>query len=267
MQDIIIIGSGPAGLSAAITARMRNAEVCIVSNNRSGSGLYKAKEIGNYPGLPGISGAELSSKLTAHAIGMGAELISARVTSVMPMGKQVSVTYGSEVLSAKALIITTGISQKEVFPGEEALLGHGVSYCATCDGMLYRGKRVCVVCHSADADDEADFLESIGCDVVRVRSRKIEVNGTDRVTGIVVDGEEIECEGVFILRDTIAPTALLPGLETDGGHIKVDRLMCTSLPGVFAAGDCVGGPYQVSKATGEGQVAVLSALQYIKENA
>jgi thioredoxin reductase (NADPH) len=263
MYDIIIIGSGPAGLSAAITARMREKSVAIISNSSSSSGLAKAAEVGNYPGLPGLSGAELLGKMLMHAEGMGAELMKGRVTTILPMGKEISVGYGSDILTGKSLIIATGIVQTSVFPGEAELLGRGVSYCATCDGMLYRGKKVVVVCLAPDAEEEANFLASIGCDVTKVKTKNIKVNGEEHVTSITADGEEISCDGVFILRQTIAPASLIPGLETNKGHIKVDRSMKTNQPGVFAAGDCTGTPYQVAKAVGEGQVAVLSAVEYL----
>ncbi len=268
MYDIVIVGGGPAGLSAAITARMRGKTVAVISNNRTESGLYKAVEIGNYPGLPGISGAELSSKLSMHAAGMGAELIGGRVTSILPVGKEITVGYGSEILTAKSLILAIGIVQASVFPGEAELLGRGVSYCATCDGMLYKGKKVVVVALSPEAEEEAEFLTSIGCEVTTVKTKKIAVNsegaeGMKKVVSVTADGTDIPCEAVFILRETIAPGSLLPGLETEKGHIKTDRAMRTNLPGVFAAGDCTGAPYQVAKAVGEGQVAVLSAVDYL----
>jgi thioredoxin reductase (NADPH) len=263
MYDIAIIGGGPAGLSAAITGKIRGKSVAVISNNRAESGLYKAAEVGNYPGLPGISGAELSEKLAAHAAEMGTEMLTGRVNTVLPMGKEISIGYGSEILSAKSLILAIGIVQASVFPGETELLGRGVSYCATCDGMLYRGKKVVVVTLSPEADEEADFLESIGCQVTRVKTKKVTVSGDDRVTSVTADGTEIPCDGVFILRQTIAPGSLLPGLETEKGHIKTDPAMKTNLPGVFAAGDCTGTPYQVAKAVGEGQIAVLSAVEYL----
>ncbi|NLT13559.1 MAG: FAD-dependent oxidoreductase [Clostridiales bacterium] len=263
MYDIIVIGNGPAGLSAAITARMREKSVVVVSNSSAGSGLYKAAEVGNYPGLPGISGAALSGKMADHAAAMGAELITGRVTTVLPVGKDINVGYGSEILTGKSLILATGIVQAAVFPGEKELLGSGVSYCATCDGMLYRGKKVVVVCLSPDAEEEADFLSSIGCDVTKLKTKNIKVNGTDRVASVTADGEDIPCDGVFILRQTIAPASLIPGLETEKNHIRVDRSMKTNIPGVFAAGDCTGTPYQIAKAAGEGQVAVLSAVEYL----
>ena len=265
MLDIVIIGNGPAGLSAAITARQRGKTATIIANDRTQSGLYRASEVDNYPGLPKISGADLSDKLTEHALAMGAELIAGRVSTILPMGGSFGVGYGTQILSAKCVILATGVAQTATFPGEAELLGRGVSYCATCDGMLFRGRRVCVVCLSPEAESEADYLESIGCDVVRVMTNKVTVNGGDTLKSITADGEEILCDGVFILRRTIAPNAMLPGLELAGGHIKVDAAMRTSIPGAFAAGDCIGKPYQIAKATGEGLIAALSAAEYIAE--
>ena len=262
MHDIIIIGSGPAGLSAAITARIRGKSVLVVSNDRTKTGLYKAKAVENYPGLPAITGSELSDRLFYHAASMGAELATGRVSTILHTGDAFNVGYGMEIAMAKCLILATGVMQSSEFPGEQKLLGRGVSYCATCDGMLYRGKRVCVVCLSDEAEAEADYLTSIGCAVTKTKSNKIAVNGEEKVSSITADGEEIPCDGVFILRKTILPASLIPGLEAQGSSISVDRKMRTSIPGVFAAGDCVGAPYQIAKAVGEGQVAVLSAVEF-----
>ena len=263
MHDIIIIGSGPAGLSAAITARIRGKSVLVISNDRTKTGLYKAKLVENYPGLPAITGAELSDKLFDHAAGMGAEIIDGRVSTILNSGDTFHVGHGMEIEASKCLILATGVIQSSEFPGEQKLLGRGVSYCATCDGMLYRGKHVCVVCLSDEAEAEADFLASIGCIVTKTKSNKITVNGEDRVLSITADGEEIPCDGVFILRKTILPASLVPGLETQDGRISVDRSMSTNIPGVFAAGDCTGAPHQIAKAVGEGQTAVLSAVEFL----
>lgn len=266
MYDILIVGGGPAGLSAAITAKMRGKSAAILSNDRTDSGFYRAREIGNYPGLPGLSGAELSEKFVSHALGMGATITTGRVNAVLPAGGQIYVSYGSETASAKALILALGVIQTSVFPGEAEFLGRGVSYCATCDGMLYRGKKVCVVCLAPDSEREADHLSSIGVEVVKLATADLSIIGDDRVTSVMADGEEIPCSGVFILRQTIAPDSLMPGLTTQNGHIWTDASMATNIPGIFAAGDCTGAPYQVAKAAGEGQVAALSAAEYIDKN-
>ena len=263
MPDIIIVGGGPAGLSAAISARQRNNSVTVISNDAAGSGLYKAGRVDNYPGIPGVSGAGLIDMLTAHARDAGAELVTGQVTAILPMGDTISVGYGAEILTAKSVILAIGVASTSLFPGEEEFLGRGVSYCATCDGMLFRGKRVCVACFTPEAHEEAGYLASIGCDVVVLEPSGIEVIGDKSVTSIIADGEEIKCDGVFILRRTVAPRLLLAGLEADAGYIRVTPRGETNIPGVFAAGDCVGAPLQVAKAVGEGQVAALSASEFI----
>jgi len=261
MLDIIVVGGGPAGVSAAITARQRGKEVAVISNDRTHSGLYKAREIGNYPGFPKITGRELSDKLTAHAESSGAQMIAGKVNAIMQSDGVFHVGYGAEILTSRRVILATGIVQTSLFPGEEEFLGRGVSYCATCDGMLFRGKRVCVVCQSPEVEAEADFLESIGCDVTLVRPLDIRICGDTRVTSIFAGATEIKCDGVFIIRHTIAPGILVPGLEMKSGHIVADSMGKTNIPGVFAAGDCTGTPYQIAKAAGEGQVAALSAVE------
>ncbi|NLB29177.1 MAG: FAD-dependent oxidoreductase, partial [Clostridiales bacterium] len=200
MRNIIIIGSGPAGLSAAITARSRGQTVCVISNDASGSGLYKAPAVDNYPGLPGISGAELSAKLRDHALETGAEIITGRVTSALKTKSGVSVAYGNDMLAGKALILAPGVIQTSVFPGEAELLGRGVSYCATCDGMLYRGKKVVVLSLSPEAPEEAEYLRSIGCDVEELTPKNVVINGADKRESITADGRDIACDAVFVLR-------------------------------------------------------------------
>ena len=264
MRDIIIIGGGPAGLSAAITARARGKSVTIVSNDASGSGLFRAPVVDNYPGLPGISGAELSKRLHDHALEMGAEILTGRVTSALKSKTVLSIAYGNDMISGKALIFAPGVIQTSVFPGEAELLGRGVSYCATCDGMLYRGKPVVVVSLSPEAAAEAKYLRSIGCEVTELATKNITVNGAAKLESITADGENITCDAVFILRQSISPAVLLPGLETENGHIAVTHGYKTPVEGVFAAGDCTGKPYQIAKAVGEGQLAAFSAIEYIE---
>ena len=157
-----------------------------------------------------------------------------------------------------------------------------MSYCATCDGMLYRGKPVAVVGRSPDAPEEANFLKNLGCQVTYLAPKRpetleadipfvptgtVSIQGQLTVTGLTANGETIPCAGVFILRPAVAPTDLLPTLATANGAIQVDRSMATNLPGVFAAGDCTGAPYQIAKAAGEGQVAALSACAYLDDPA
>ena len=275
--DIMVLGSGPAGLAAAIAARGRDKSVLVIGNRWQDSPLAKAERVDNYPGLPGRTGLELLEELQRHAESAGAEFIVGKALSLLAWNG-FSLTVGSQVYQGKALILAPGVVRSAKYPGEEEYLGRGVSYCATCDGMLYRNKSVTVVGLAPDAPHEANYLHSLGCQVVYVspqqpreldgaipyvKAGKLAVKGEAVVTGLEADGALLPCAGVFILRRAVAPTDLLPALETEEGVIKVDRRMATNIPGVFAAGDCTGAPLQVSKAVGEGHVAALSACEYL----
>ncbi|MGI5937079.1 MAG: NAD(P)/FAD-dependent oxidoreductase [Oscillospiraceae bacterium] len=262
--DIIIIGGGPAGLSAAMTARNRAKSVMVISNPAEASGLYKAERVDNYPGLPQMSGADLHGAMLSHALALGVEFLTKRVISAMPSGNGFFVSAGADFYECRALVLATGVVQSSAYPGEKELLGRGVSYCATCDGMLYRGKKVAVIGLSSDAEEEAEFLRSIGCQVLYFnKQQKYQIIGREKVEAVSVAGTEHPVDGVFILRNTLAVSSLLPGVDIEGNHIKVARDMSTSVPGVFAAGDCTGRPYQIAKAVGEGNIAALSAVAWL----
>ncbi len=267
--DILILGGGPAGISAALTAHARGRRVLLLSGGEESSALWKARRIDNYPGLTGMSGAEMLTAMRRGLEEQGIPVVRGRVTGVMPMDGSFMVSVGTEVYTGAALILAVGAAQPPAYPGEREYLGRGVSYCATCDGMLYRGRNVAVIGQNADAEEEADFLRKIGCQVEyfdRVRAGRYEIRGGDAVTALLADGVEYPADCVFILRDTVASTVLLPALPMEGGHIAVDRAMAAGIPGVFACGDCTGRPYQIAKAVGEGNIAALSADTFIKEN-
>ena len=275
--DLIVLGSGPAVLAAAVAARGRGKTALVIGNRWQDSPLAKAEKIDNYLGLPGRTGYELLEEFQKHAEGAGVEFVNGRAISLMAWNG-FTVTVGSDAYQGRALIMSPGVVRQTKFTGEQEYLGRGVSYCATCDGMLYRGKDVVVAGRTADAPEEAKYLQSIGChvtytapkkpaelpdDIPFVAANKLEIRGEQKVTGVSLDGNEVACEGVFVLRASLAPTDLLPALEVDGGYIKVDRAMRTSVEGVFACGDCTGAPLQVAKAVGEGHVAGLSACEYL----
>ena len=278
--DIIVLGSGPAGLSAAVTARGRNKSVLVIGNRWQDSPLARAERVDNYLGMPGMTGMEMLEAFQRHAQEMGVEMVTGKVLSIMEW-EAFNLTVGSQLYQGSALILAPGVVRQAKFPGEETYLGRGVSYCATCDGMLYRSKPVAVVGRSKDAPHEAAYLKSIGCQVVYVapkrpdqleedipfiQAAKLAVKGEQTVTALEADGADIPVNGVFILREAVAPGDLLPGLTLEKGAIQVDRSMATSVPGVFAAGDATGAPLQVSKAVGEGLIAALSACEYLDRN-
>ena len=278
MYDIAVIGGGPAGLSAAVNARARNKSVLVVTNDYRESPLYKAEWVDNYLGMPGRTGPELLEAYHSHAEAMGTVFRAGRALNIMPMEGTNYIGIGSDMEEARAVILATGVSRGRKYPGEAEFLGRGVSYCATCDGMLYRNRPVAVVGLAPDAPEEANFLHGLGCRVTYVSPRapagldpaipyvkaaRMEITGSSAVSALQADGREIPCDGVFLLRHAVAPTDLLPGLTLEGGYVAVNRDMRTSLPGIFACGDCTGEPLQLSKAAGEGLIAGQKAAEYV----
>ncbi len=261
--DVLVIGGGPAGLSAAQNVRARGKTALVVSNPLEENPLWKAKEVDNYLGLPRLSGAELLTAFQRHAESSGAEFLEGRALSALRSGESWYVSVGNTMVQGKAVVLAAGVVRGKKLPGEAELLGRGVSYCATCDGMLYRGKRVAVLGWTPSAEKEAAFLEGIGCQVLYLdKPRDCAIRGAEKVEAVTCGGVTEAVEAVFLLRPAMAPGDLFPGLETGGGFVAVDREMRTNLPGVFAAGDCTGGPLQVSKAVGEGLTAGQKAAAF-----
>jgi thioredoxin reductase (NADPH) len=276
MPDIAVIGGGPAGLSAAINARQRNRSVLVLSNPHKVGWLNRAERVDNYPGLHGSSGAALLETMRKQALDMGAEFRDGLVRQVLSMGDDsFALALSNDYIEARRVILATGARQPALLPGEETLLGRGVSYCATCDGMLFRGKRIGVLGASDGAAEEANYLAGLAGEVLyfgkaaagldpritHLSGKITAVLGDERVTGVAVGDQTFPLDGLFILRDAMALNTLLPGLAYDGPFIRVNRQMRTNLSGVFAAGDCTGQPLQVAKAVGEGCVAGLGASE------
>ena len=279
--DMIILGSGPAGLSAAVTAIIRKKNILVLGEKDLSMKLVKAHTINNYLGMPHISGKELAERIGSHIKQLGIEITNSKAARIYNMGDKFAVQSGQDMYQGLTVILATGMITTDPFPGEEEFLGKGVSYCATCDAALYPGKTAIVIGYSKKEEEEAEFLAEYAkkvyyipmyedadpdTDKVEIINEKPEaVIGDGSVTALKTDKREIETDGVFVLREGIAPDYLLPGLEMDGVHVKVDRKMNTSIPGVFACGDIVGLPYQYIKAAGEGNVAALSAVTYLAE--
>lgn len=279
--DIAVIGTGPAGLSAAVTATIRNKKVLLLGSRDLSSKLGKAHEIQNYLGFPAVKGADLAAAFQNHLKQMNIEITEKRINAVYSMGDYFALQAGEEMLEASAVILATGVVQGKPLPGEEEMLGHGVSYCATCDAPLYRGKTVAVVGYSPREEAEAAFLSEV-CrevlyfpvyqeetrlpDAVRViREKVVAIENADGHRIVRTAENEYAVDGVFVLREAVSPGQLVPGLPTEGPHVSVNRKMEAGIPGVFACGDIVGTPYQYIKAAGEGNIAALSAVSYLDQ--
>ena len=279
MLDIAIIGAGPAGLSAAINGVIRNKKVKVFGNNPTTSWIYKAEKIDNYIGMLGVTGKEMVDHFVSHAIEMGVEIQEGRVIEIFPMGESYMLNVENEFIEAKTIILANGLSKSKTLPGENELLGRGVSYCATCDGPLYREKSVVLVGDSEMTEEDINYLAEVWEKVYYVplykQLKNIKYNievlydkpkkvlGEDLVKGLELNDSTLEVDGVFIIKESIPTTQLLKGIELENQSIKVNNFMETNMPGVYAAGDCTGRPYQVAKAVGQGTTAALQAVTYL----
>ena len=279
MLDIAIIGAGPAGLSAAINGMIRNKKVKVIGKDPKTSYLYKAEKVDNYLGTHNVTGPEMVDQFVKHALEMGVDIEEGRVLEIFPMGDYYALNVDNNFIEAKTVIIANGLGKSKAMPGEKEYLGKGVSYCATCDGMLYRDKTVVLIGETAEAEEDANYLQEVtgktyyvplyeeiqhvneNVEIIRAKPKKI--LGEQVVTGLTLDDRDIEAQGVFIAKETTPIAQILGGLELENNSIKVSRFMETNMPGIFAAGDCTGRPYQVSKAVGEGVVAALEAVSYL----
>lgn len=280
--DIAILGTGPAGLSAAITAKLRGKNIILFGSDKLSEKVTKAHEIKNYLGIPAIKGDELAKSFEAHLRDMEISITNEYVTMVYDMGEYFSVlSKTNEIYEASSVIIATGINFGKPYEGEKEYLGRGVSYCATCDAPLYKGKKVVIVGATKKEETEALYMTEV-CDKVyyvplykdahnisdkieMVYDEPISFVGGFKADKIIMKNCEIEADGFFILRESIAPDTLVPGIEIVDNHINVDRKMQTNIKGIFACGDITGTPYQYIKAAGEGNVAALSAVSYLSK--
>ncbi len=278
--DIAIIGTGPAGLSAALTAKIRNKSFILLGNKDLSSKMRVAHEIDNYLGLSKVPGADMAAAFAKQLEDMDIEITDQKVTAVYALGDTFSLqTDHNELIESSTVILASGVVAGKPYPGEGRLLGRGVSYCATCDAPLFKGKNVTVIGGSPKEEAEADFLGEVCASVVyfplykeephfknavEVRRKKpLEILGDNKVSALKTDDGEYPCDAVFILREAQFPSQLVPGIEIEGNAVKVNLQMETNIKGLFAAGDIAGQPYQYIKAAGQGNVAALSAVNYL----
>lgn len=278
--DIAIIGGGPAGLSAAVTASIRNKKVIIFDVNGFSPRLRKAHRVSNYLGMPNISGQEMMDKFLEHAMGFEPTIIKEKVIYASQDDKTFTLGTADGFYNTKSIILAIGASSSEIIPGEKEFIGRGVSYCATCDGHFFKGKTVAAIVTLPSALEEVDFLAEICEKVVLMPRFKIEsklkhpnievieaeadeITGTDRVTGVRTKHEYYPAHGVFIFRESDPIDSLFPELQLHGKAVAVGEDMETNIEGIFAAGDCTGQPWQISRATGQGLAAALSAVKYL----
>ena len=280
--DIAVIGGGPAGLSAALTGRIRNKSIGLFESVDFSKKLQQAHLIDNYLGMPQITGQGLMQQFSAHCQAHKPILIKEKVLNIYP-GKLFTIVTPTGTYQAKAVIMATGVISTLLFEGEKDFLGSGVSYCATCDGMFFKDRDVAVISYTQEGEHEAEYLNELchavyylpqysdvgklSSNIKLIGDKPRGVSGQGQVEKLITDNGELKVHGVFILRQSDPVDNILSGIVLEDDVIKVNRHMETNIPGVFAAGDCTGRPWQIAKATGEGLVAVLSAVKYLEEKA
>ncbi|MGZ5497182.1 MAG: NAD(P)/FAD-dependent oxidoreductase [Candidatus Aminicenantales bacterium] len=294
--DVLIVGAGPAGLTAGIYVS-RAGKKALILEGRAASRMAIPYTIENYPGFPAIDSRELLGLFRKQAVSFGAEIVSGEAIAFALEGDPKYVTTKEAVIESAAVILATGrpIPKAHLVAGEERLIGQGVSYCATCDGPLFRGATVAAVGHAEEALEDVDALLAMGITVLWVpgrpggaadspkardlenrgvkirREAKIkEIRGDARVESVVIEtpsGQEVaEVAAVFIFREIPAgPLFERAGIAIDHKQcVAVDRFQRTNIPGVFAAGDITCGGLQVVSAAGEGCAAAMQALVHIR---
>ncbi|MBD3388429.1 MAG: FAD-binding protein [Candidatus Altiarchaeales archaeon] len=290
--DVVIIGGGPAGLTAGIYCVRRGLKALVVERGSLGGKVLMASEIENWPGDRHVTGEELSKRMSDHAKGLGVEFVYNEAIMLGLAGDVKNVTLRDRELSCKAVILATGgQTVKASVKGEEEFSGRGVSYCATCDGPLFKGKAVAVVGGGNMAVEDAVYIDDLSSKTYLVadeikaeeslqeRLKKSgvevledslsEIVGSEFVEGVrLKSGKDLEVNGVFICQGSTPSTELAKqsGVELDErSFIGVNRDMETNIPGVYAAGDVTGGVPQIATAVGEGATAALRAYVHVKQ--
>lgn len=280
--DTAIVGSGPAAISAALNLHLHEKSVIWFGSPELSQKVERSHKIANYPGVPMVTGPELNRLFREQIAEAGLKILPRQVTNILSARRGFMLQGGEDIYDASTVLLAMGAVSAKGFLGEERLLGSGVSYCATCDGFLYKGKTMAVYCAAPQFEHEVLYLAELAqkvylfapyknCAVERdniipVQEGIKEILGETSASALLLtDGRELAVDGIFILRPAVAPGALMHGLELDGPHIVVDRQMRTNKPGCFAAGDCTGLPYQIAKAIGEGNIAAHSIVAYLAE--
>ncbi len=302
MKDMVIIGAGPAGLSAALYGARAGMDLVILeSNYMAGGQVLTTYEVDNYLGLPGSNGFDMGMKFKEHVENLGVEITAATVERIESCGSHYTVYTSEESIACKTVLLATGaVNRKLEIPGEAELKGRGVGYCATCDGAFYRGRVTVVVGGSYQAVEDAIYLAGL-CEKVYLIHRRdalragavlekklkslpnveivwnhipLEILGGDSVEGILVkhvkteEEQVLKVDGVFVAVGTNPSTALAAGLvDMDaGGYIIADENGITSRPGFFAAGDIRTKQLrQIVTAVADGANAATAAWNYIQE--
>jgi len=298
VYDVIVVGGGPAGLTAALYTARHNHKTLVLEGRKTGGKALQAHWVDNYPGFPdGISGQDLMENMIKQALRFGAEIRNETVVGLSDFGDLKMITTRMGFYQAKSVVVATGVSRKSLsVPGENEYKGRGVSYCGVCDGPFFRDKTVAIVGGGHDAVHDIEVLSEAAAKIYAIPGKKgyseefpeltrirmnpkvefimgadvKEIGGSDFVEYVALDGtgpKRLNLDGVFIILENVPTAGILgdAGVSTDAGScILVDGDMETNIKGVFAAGDCTCEGMQIVTAAGMGAKAALSAMRHVK---
>lgn len=302
VYDVIIVGAGPAGMTAAVYASRANLDTLMIERGIPGGQMANTEDVENYPGYDHILGPDLSNKMFEHAKKFGAEYAYGDIKEVIDNGNDKTIIAGNKEYRAKALIITAGAQFKKLgVPGEEELAGRGVSYCAVCDGAFFKEKQLVVVGGGDSAVEEGVYLTRFADKVTVIHRRdelraqkilqdrafrndKVEfiwdtvvtaINGPDgKVSSVSLKNTKTGEESEFVADGVFPYIGMVPlsepfqslGITNAEGYIETDENMATKIPGIFAAGDIRDKKLrQIVTATGDGSIAAEEAIGYIEQ--
>lgn len=277
--DLIVVGKGPAGISAALNAAIRKNKVLIIG--RDSKSVSKSPSIKNYLGFKDIKGIDLYKSFLEQLKDYDIDFKDEKIKAVYAMGDYFAIDLGDKMLKSKACVIATGVDMGKSIEGEDKFFAKGISYCATCDASLYKGREVVVIGYNEESIEEVEFINKVAKKSIFVNMYKKDIELSDdieiiekkplRFDGLVKaesleleDGTKLKADGFFVIKSSSKPKNLVPSVKMDDKHILVDLNMSTNIKGLFACGDITGKPYQITKACGQGQVAGLNASSYIR---
>lgn len=282
--DIAVIGGGPAGCAAAITAASKGAKVILFEAHGHSPRLRSVDKITDYLGVSDISGTELMDIFVKQLKNTTVTVIDQKVIFMEQLDDDTfEMRTSKENYTAYAVVLATGVSRSVLYSGEREFLGHGVSYCAEVDVDKLPGKKAAIIATIPGVMDQiglvaskyqhvyyfprfiTDYEAPPYNNITVVNEQPSEICGTTSVTGVRTALEYYDVQACYVFRASDPANSFLPDLDISGRHIYVDDMAQTNVEGVFAGGDCTGKPWQVQRATGQGQKAALSAMKYIQQ--
>ena len=265
--DIAIIGTGPAGVSAAITAKIRGRKILLIGNNKISDKVSKAHIIKNYPGFIDITGKELSQAFNNHLKSLSIDITEDMVNAVYAMGKYFHIQGKKNNYEALTVILATGVDVTKPYKEREAIvIGFNEEALSEAEFLAQTAKKVYYM-PLYNKDKDINTLQagkdSLKDNIDIIKGKPLSIERREDKMVLIMEDRELAADGIFVLRESMKPAQLVPGIKIEDNKVITDKSMASNIKGLYAAGDITGVPYQYVKAAGEGNVAALSAVGYL----